>query len=166
VDIVGVLMSSIVELAFIGAGTYGIVTTFLLRSQGNKSKVWPITEGIITSTRIDEREDKYNEYGPATLYYPEINYSYEFGGVQYTSSRVSYEGVQCYSDRREAEKWLSRFPKGTRISVHCNPNYPHQSTIKQGLRAREVIIRLCVSSLLGAIAMILFFLYTLPAMSK
>jgi glycerol-3-phosphate dehydrogenase len=73
VDIVGVLMSSIVELAFIGAGTYGIVTTFLLRSQGNKSKVWPITEGIITSTRIDEREDKYNEYGPATLYYPEIN---------------------------------------------------------------------------------------------
>jgi hypothetical protein len=66
VDIVGVLGSSIIELWFIGGGIYLIVTTLLASSQGIKSKSWPTIEGIITSTRIDEQQDKYNEYGPRT----------------------------------------------------------------------------------------------------
>ncbi|MBI4188165.1 MAG: DUF3592 domain-containing protein [Chloroflexi bacterium] len=165
-DIIVVLFSSIVELAFVGMGIFVLVNTLLATFWGIKSNSWTGVEGIITSTRIDEQKDTNYETGLTTKdYRPLINYSYEFGDVQYLSSRVSFEedaGHVPIVDRRKAEESLARYSKSMGIRVYCNPQNPQQSTLEPGFRAEITVLYLCLSLFAVGIGMTLFFLFTLP----
>lgn len=169
-DVIGVLITTLVELVFFGGGIYTFVATLLASFRGNNTYSWTTVEGIIISTRIDEHENTDYESGYKSIdYLPVINYSYEFGGVQYSSNRVSFEedpGWVPINDKRKAKERLSRYPKDMRIRVYCNPKKPQQSTLQPGFREERIILNLCISLVLVGIAMALFFFYTLPEMSK
>jgi hypothetical protein len=105
---------------------------------GIKSKKWPEVEGIVTDTKVTQQESKDADSGiTETNYLPTITYSYTFGGVEYTSCRVSFEPdwFACsFAKLQDAQKVGDRFLENLSVKVYCNPEKPQQSTILTGVR--------------------------------
>lgn len=113
---------------------------FLLTA--NESLSWPSVEGTIVQTEV--RRDTRSRKGSAepTLntdveYYVSVNYTYDVEGNSYVASRYSLgQGDQVsrrYKERSDAEaEAASRFPEGTTVTVHYDPEQPTEAVLAPG----------------------------------
>jgi hypothetical protein len=107
----------------------------------NESLSWPSVEGSVVQTEV--RKDIRSKGSPgATLntyveYYVAINYTYEVEGNPYFSSRYSLgQGdrvSRTYQERSDADAdAASRFPEGTVVTVHYDPEQPTEAVLATG----------------------------------
>ncbi len=162
-DIANFILIMLFELWFFGLGIYLLVTTLFTWFRSQKSKSWITVEGTIIGTKVNEHEDKDSETGAKSIHYqPTITYSYEYSGMKYTSNRLTFEGGPIYpiTDKRKAEERLSRYPFNSRVTVHCNPKKPQQSTLETGYNPKIFVYYLfwCLF-LIGAATFVLLMIF-------
>ena len=63
-----------------------------------------------------------------TRYKPNVVYGYDVAGVHYRGDKVSYSAAGASSDAI-AQKIVARYPVGSALAVHYNPDNPGESTI-------------------------------------
>lgn len=140
----------VIPLAFMAAG----LVMLLIRGgdlwRGYASSSWPATQGVITQAEIVEAED--SEGDP--VYQAAITYRYDVGGRLYSGSAITAMD-ESTSLRVFADKALARYPAGSEVTVHYQPDDPATAVLEPGLRGGMLIytgvIAWCLLGGLGAL---------------
>lgn len=125
--------SAVVIGLFIG-GIAAIIAGLKARKKGRASESWPSAGGVITNAWIEERRDTDEDGYTSTSYYPKWQYTFQAGGYEYTSQRVSYGGDKGYGRRGKAQEELNKFPANSRVQVYYDPQDPNESVLKRGAK--------------------------------
>ena len=57
--------------------------------------------------------------------YPSVTFNYSVNGQTFQSSRVNFNGVK-------SKKWLTKYPKGSRVAVFFDPAKPSEAVLENG----------------------------------
>ena len=57
--------------------------------------------------------------------YPAVTFKYSVNGQTFKSSRVNFNGVK-------SKKWLTKYPKGSRVAVFFDPSKPAEAVLENG----------------------------------
>ncbi len=127
---------------------------FLLRGltdlkRARESVNWPITEAEVTSSGVEVHSGGHS----GRSFEPVIRYRYQHQGVSHEGKRIKFSGVDLSTtSQSDAERFVSAFPAGTRISVRVCPSNPGVSVIEPG-RDSRVWIALVIGSVLTCVGL-------------
>ncbi len=119
-----------------------------------ESAAWPTTQGRITMARLDRTRSNNK-----TKYSPRLSYSYTVKGAHYTGHNVS--AVTSYTSRSRAQAVLSRYPTGSAVTVHYNPDKPSSAVLEPGGSGQALLI-----TAFGVICFILALLVGISALRR
>jgi len=96
-----------------------------------RARKWPVVPGRVEKSEVRSYEtvdsdDKTTRV--RTMYRPDVVYSYAVAGVQYRGDKVSASGMSTNMDG-VARRAAARYPVGTELQVHYNPDNPGESAI-------------------------------------
>ena len=86
---------------------------------------WPSTRGRIVSVRVVPAFRR----GRSTFYTPGVRYRYEVKGQRYHGDRLRWGGGVYSNVRQFAEDTIAKYPVGSEVDVHYNPQDPKQSVL-------------------------------------
>jgi hypothetical protein len=105
--------------------------------QGRASAEWPAVEGQIVTSRIRKETSR----GSGGYYRAMIAYRYEVAGKAYEGDRLRFVAdarrdlatdSESFGDRREAEYFLQRYARGSRVPVYYDPEDPARAVLIKG----------------------------------
>ncbi|MHA2202575.1 MAG: DUF3592 domain-containing protein [Candidatus Hodarchaeales archaeon] len=116
-------------LAGLLSGAFGLALIYLFIKTirfAISSKNWPTVEGIIVSSDIAEEDEGY---------YPELSFSYNVDGVDYTSTAYNPNELVARSimGKKAAESKIRTLPVGTKIKVFYKSDDPTKAVIEPGV---------------------------------
>ena len=86
---------------------------------------WLETTGTVNESKVMQGSNMLmsnDEDGESTpVFFPEISYTYQVAGLEYTSKRLTFAGTKSYSKRENAEKAASLYPVGTQLQFITIP---------------------------------------------
>jgi nitrate reductase NapE component len=92
----------------------------------NKSLTWPKTEGKVTVSEV-----KKTPRGAAP-YELSLQYQYAVEGKTYHASSISFTGNSESGSKEDLMPVVSRYPKGSMVTVHYDPNAPQMACLETG----------------------------------
>jgi hypothetical protein len=142
---------------------WALLYWFLLRIMvlGIKSKKWPSIEGVIVASRFE----KVKRSGTGLLfnaYVCTIIYEYTLTGRTYANDLISFGDLTLrvlnrgLRDKRGADKIVTIYPEGKRVSVYYDPQNPGQAILKPGIGNVYFILWLLIASALGLFFLAIF----------
>ncbi|MBT3337168.1 MAG: DUF3592 domain-containing protein [Anaerolineae bacterium] len=137
--IVSILAGGFILVVFGIIGAVMIYKYFQEKKDAEESLGWSSTVGRITKSLM-RRETSYESSN--TLYYPEVEYTYEFLGTEYTGDRITFGGSTGNSNRNKSEETLAKYPVGENITVYYDPNNPEDAALERkiGLGGKVFLI--------------------------
>jgi hypothetical protein len=103
-------------------GIWLIVSQADQLAQWGAVRTWPSTNGVVVASRVAGER----------AYHPEIVYQYAVNGTTYKDSTSfdtpSFGGRSV--KREVAETIVAKFPPGTTVAVHYDPNHPTRSLLR------------------------------------
>ena len=102
------------------------------RKKAKATETWPIANGSILSSRMDQQTRTERNQGRTytrTSYTPNIEYTYTAGGQTYHGSRV-FPGASMSYDHGTAQNIVNRYQPGAAVAVHYDPGDPTQAVLE------------------------------------
>lgn len=99
-----------------------------LRDRAAASINWPTTEGRITRSQL-ERSKKEGR----TMYSADVAYEYVLDGKTFGGDRVWFGDNARSSDPTAWKRAVERYPMGSGVQVHYDPDDPQESVLEPGL---------------------------------
>jgi hypothetical protein len=122
---------------------------------GRLSTHWPTTSGKVQSAGVQRYRGEGISYGV------NVGYTYTVAGVQYHSRRLEF-GIQpetwWHAAAREA---VSKYPIGSTVTVHYNPDNPKVAVLITGVSADSRLLgwfSSLVPIVLGALSIGIYFI--------
>ena len=145
-------MRKIFYLLFLGGGL--AICAFGLRGcyYAGASLHWPVTEGIVTESRISRSRG-----GNRTTYSPEVRYRYQIDGRVYDGDRIYFSGIDLSSNHDYALDITARYAVGRVVEVYHHPRDPELAVLQPGIR-RETIFTFVIGGAFAAFALLGFYL--------
>ena len=113
---------------------------------GREGATWPTVEGTIVGSRLETTRSS-----DTTKYQPAIRYRYTVDGESHEGHGVSL--VTSSTSRAKAETLLARYPMGSTVQVHVDPDNPGRSVIDPSIGGSVCFILIAgVACLLLAVA--------------
>lgn len=124
-------------LIFIFILRYIIITT--------RCSKWPVVVGEVIKSQMKPKSKKLAEFAeavhtPASIYQPDITYTYEIEGNKYTNNKVRPVGRNMTKDKPIVQRVLNLYPEGHKVYVFYNPQNPHESLLDPWIRFTPVAI--------------------------
>lgn len=98
-----------------------------IRDRALASSSWPIAEGRVVRSALDERRDEGKQQVTA-----DIGYEYELDGKAFMGTRVWFSDDYWSSPGSEFRDAVARYPVGTPLKVHYDPAVPDESVLEPG----------------------------------
>ncbi len=127
---------------------------FILYSQYKYTILYDTIQGEITDINTGTNQIQTAKLRPAKAT-PHVAYTYIIDGKEYKGNRISiyesfsYSGSSANAANKAAEKFLSRYPVGSMVTVHYNPKNPSDAILETGFD----FIGICMTAI-GLILMI------------
>jgi hypothetical protein len=138
------LITGFLALLFIAIG---VVLIFLHRrniKKAEESMSWKEATGTVNGSKVIQGNNvlmSNDDDGESTpVFYPEISYTYQVGGLEYTSKRLAFTGVKSHSKRENAEKAASLYPVGKQLSVYYDPKNPKEAVVDRTAKSSSMIL--------------------------
>jgi hypothetical protein len=115
-----------------GVALYFGVTTMVGAAA---SKNWPVVEGTVIASSIRAERGSSSGTGSTinrTTYHAEVVYEYVIKGTPFSGERVNF-GEYGRETTDHAAAILDRYPEGTVVSVHYDPEEPERSVLEPGM---------------------------------
>ena len=130
-----ILILAGVILALVGLG---FITSALVSNQRTKAaESWPTMPGTVLHTEIRTHVSRNNRITTRT-YEPIIHYQYNLMGKPYESKNLSFGSLRMKND--QAEEIVSRYPVGSSVTVHYDPNKPEKSVLEVTARGGKTMM--------------------------
>ena len=127
--------------------TIGVVLILLHRRNKRKaeeSMSWLETSGTVNESKVVQGSNMLmsnDEDGESTpVFFPEISYTYQVAGLEYTSKRLTFAGTNSYSKRENAEKAASFYPVGTQLHVYYDPKNPKEAVVDRTAKISKMVL--------------------------
>jgi hypothetical protein len=121
--------TKIIYIAFIVLGVFFIGMAIMQQLKAKKAeKTWPTAPGVILSSIVGTHLSHSSRGGTTTQYMPEVAYEYQVNEITYKGSSVGF-GKSTTSSRKATEI-VSRYPQGTAVSVHYDPQDPAKAVLE------------------------------------
>ncbi|MFN2146595.1 MAG: DUF3592 domain-containing protein [Anaerolineales bacterium] len=133
-NLITLLCGGVLVIGLFIGGVVSIITGIKNQRKGRASNSWPSAGGVITNAWIEEKTDTDDDGFTSHTYYPKWQYTFQAGGYEYTSQRVSYGAEKGYGRRGKAQEELNRFPANSRVRVYYDPRDPNESVLKRGAK--------------------------------
>ena len=133
---------------FAGVGIFALVKYFQDKKKSEESQSWSATSGRVTQAYIRESQTRDDEGFLTTTYYPEVRYTYEVMGVEYTGHQISFGGG-VGGNRGKADETLTQYPVGKNVTVYYDPNSPEEAVIERRMGSQTMLILGVVFTLIG-----------------
>jgi hypothetical protein len=117
----------VLALVLLSFGVLLLLYLWYETAEALASRQWPQTTGAVVRSEV--RIEKNGE-GPDS-YYPDIEYSFQVKGREFTSTRIRYGSWTA--TRNEAESFVERFPVGATVGVRFSPHAPDRSVLIPGI---------------------------------
>ncbi len=121
-----VLLVKVAVALIVGLHSGASAVTEAIR--GLQSESWPMTSGVILTSRVEYIPDE--EY---PSYKASVSYEYSDLNHIYISTRVRFSTFR-WGDRESAKRLVSQFPVGMSVPVYFHPEKPTLSTIEPGFQ--------------------------------
>ena len=115
------LIIFIVGLVFLIIGLVAI-------KRAKTAQLWPIIPGRVIRSSVVEHHSSDGDGGSSVTYEPLVEYEYNVMGQTFTSRRVAY-GANRLAYKKAIEI-VERYPTGTRVNVHYNPDKAKEATLE------------------------------------
>ena len=92
------------------------------------SSGWPSVAGEVRAASVEYETDS----DGAGTYRAEVLYAYEIEGVQQLANRVAF-GDFGSSDPGRAQRIVNRYPEGSAVTVHYDPDEPSRAVLEPGV---------------------------------
>ena len=127
----------------------------ILGAQASSS--WPTTEGEVLTSVVEKTRTKSNRKKNRAIRIPSpiristskptesysyealVSYSYSVAGEEYVGKRLAF-GAITEGGQGRAEAICERYPVGSQVNVHYDPDDAGSSTLEVGLRAQVFFI--------------------------
>jgi len=119
-------------IIFIAIGILIALFSYSSYKTSLQSKTWPTVNGNIIKSDIERHTGTTGEGADKidTVHeYAKIAYQYDVDGKHYESTKISFSSS---SSSENAEKIVSRYPKGKTVNVYYNPEKPKQAVLVPG----------------------------------
>lgn len=115
-------MPPVLSLLLGATGLFLIVVSVWLRWQSARVGEWPQTEGVIlASALVADPHDAGSSF--------QLQYSYQVGGVSYTSERLTFNPTSDSVDAKAAR--LAAYPVGRQVTVYYDPARPERAVLER-----------------------------------
>jgi hypothetical protein len=114
------------------AGGFGLLTLLFavaFTRMVRQARHWPVTPGRIVSAGVEAYEDD-SDYASRTQYRASVLYTYEVNGHLYAGDRVRLGVVTSSTIPGAARRLAARYPAGSEVDVHYNPESPGESVLQ------------------------------------
>ncbi len=138
---------------FVGLGTVGFVVFifgiigvamlfvyFRSKKKVEESQNWSAVQGYITKSYIRRETDTDSDGDRSTSYFPEVLYTYEFHGQEYTGDKISFGGKTGSSHHKKAQNFLAQYPVGQGVTVYYDPNNPEDAVLVRTAVGKLILI--------------------------
>jgi len=139
-------------------GTFFIVGVVLAvlalasRRKADASQKWPVVGGrVITASLLEHSSSDPEDSSSAVMYEPAVEYEYPVGGETLVGRRIAF-GANRF-DRARAQRTLTRYPPGSLVNVHYNPQNPREAVLETAAAGgKALLIAGIVFGVLGLLA--------------
>jgi hypothetical protein len=121
-DIPGLVIMAIIGLALTFFGFTKIKTAA-------DAKRWPVTNGTVTRSEV----------AGAIKYYPSVTYTYTIDSLVYNSDKISNINFNT-KNRSVVEKFLNKYPMGSKIKVYYNISEPSNALLEPGINTGNILL--------------------------
>lgn len=108
-------------------GLLGVWLALHLFGKDKAIRRWPRAPGTIISSSLNSEEytakDNHGYYQTYTRMHPEVRFSYEIEGVEYTGTKVARVAVST-NNVRWVQACVDRYAPGAAVQVYCDPADP------------------------------------------
>jgi hypothetical protein len=109
-------------------GLIFVIVALVNRNKAKAAEVWPVTPGQILSCNIEKHISTDSDGDTTITYEPKLEYSYSIMGAPMQANRISYGAVR--TNYKSAQKLADRYPVGSQVSVHYNPEKPTEAVLE------------------------------------
>jgi hypothetical protein len=74
------------------------------------------------------------------VFLPEISYTYQVSGAEFTSKRMTYAGTKSYSKRENAEEAVALYPIGTQLMVYYDTKNPKEAVVDRTAKRSNMML--------------------------
>ena len=121
-----------VYIIFLGIGLVAVLVVGFSILRGQKSRSWPSVAGSILSSSISVHESTDEDGSTTTNYGVDLLYRYSVSGQEFQGTRRTFIDVHT-SSRSRAEKILAKYPQGSSVTVHYDPQKPSTCVLEPGV---------------------------------
>ncbi|MCK6580170.1 MAG: DUF3592 domain-containing protein [Anaerolineae bacterium] len=116
----------------------GVAVTRTRRARSAASS-WATTTGQVVASGAQAYRSRSGTGGSTTMYRPAVSYLYTVNGRQYASDRMSLGLSVGYGSSGIAERTASKYPAGSMVVVHYNPENPAEATLETTARGSGLL---------------------------
>lgn len=131
----GLLIGGIVMILF---GLVFVIVAITSRNKAKAAESWPVTQGQILFSNIESHTSTDSDGDTSTSYEVKVDYSYDVMGSPMKGQRISYGATG--SDYNSAKKIADRYPVGSSVTVHYNPEKPSDAVLETTARGGTVFL--------------------------
>jgi hypothetical protein len=131
------VIASLGGLVFL-IGVVLLVLALVSRRKADASQKWPVVGGrVITASLLEHSSSDPEDYS-STMYEPAVEYEFPAGGETVKGRRIAF-GANRF-DRGRAQRILDRYPPGSLVNVHYNPQNPHEAVLETAAAGGKVLL--------------------------
>ncbi|MEW6406388.1 MAG: DUF3592 domain-containing protein, partial [Chloroflexota bacterium] len=112
---------------------------FSTQRKAAAARNWPVARGTVTLSTLERRR---SSSGSGSVSYPVVYYTYEAGGQRYESNRIA-PGMEVGGTG--SDKVVARYPAGSTVDVHYNPQNPAEAVLEVKTPATVLIMWLVLA---------------------
>jgi len=158
-----------IGFSLLGLVLWALTALFAWAGLGNTwygwvSQDWPVAEGRIVATRIEEvrfnsRSDRRaifgSDGGQIIRYRPVIEYQWQVDGGIYDRDRRNFSAAVAPEDTREAAlAIIAPYEAGSSVEIHYDPKQPSRGILEPGPHWDGLSVSLIVALFLAAFAVV------------
>ena len=139
-----ILIVVFLALLFIAIGVVLIILHRRQKRKTEESASWLETIGIVKESKVKQgtnvlmSSDEDSEGTP--VFFPEISYTYQVSGMEYSSNRLTFGGKKSFSKRDYAEKVTSLYPVGSQLPVYYDPKNPKEAVVDRTAKISNMVL--------------------------
>lgn len=117
---------------FFVLGVIFFIIGFTSTKRAQAAQTWPTVPGEIIRSDIVQHTDYDSDNSPSTSYEPVVQYTYSIMGQVMTGARIAFGANQF--NYKKALEISGKYPVGTRVIVHYNPDKVNEATLETAAR--------------------------------
>ena len=121
-------------MAFGAFGTVLALVAFALQRMAAKARQWPVVQGKIVQSEVEEFRGKTDSGRRQTMYRSRISFAYRYDSIDYRGGNQT-TGTQVVSNMQGfAKRAAAKYPVGKTVQVWVNPQNPSEATLDPSAR--------------------------------